>query len=171
MTSGVRLRWSDVQARFRRDLDSPVIRGRHCLLWTGRPNGRGYGQVTFEGRHWTTHHLMWTRINGAVPEGLQVLHHCDVRLCGEPRHLYVGTHTDNMRDAVSRDRNYKGVRARMVGVSNPSSKLTMRQARRIRAIHRLHPEIRWFDIAIAFGVTRGTISEIIHNRTYREEDL
>jgi hypothetical protein len=39
-----------------------------------------------------------------IPAGLDVLHHCDVRLCSNPRHLGVGTKGDNVRDAQSKGR-------------------------------------------------------------------
>lgn len=38
-----------------------------------------------------------------------VCHHCDNRACFEISHLYVGSHTDNMRDMASRGRSWMQV--------------------------------------------------------------
>ena len=36
--------------------------------------------------------------------GLQINHHCDNPACINPEHLYAGTHEDNVRDMIARNR-------------------------------------------------------------------
>jgi DNA invertase Pin-like site-specific DNA recombinase len=62
---------------------------------------------------------------------MMVLHKCDNRQCVNPEHLYLGTHSDNMRDRKERARTTKGEKAgpvqypeRFKGSNNPASKLT-----------------------------------------------
>ncbi len=77
-----------------------------CWIWTaarsGKP-GRQYG-CFWNGTPIKAHqfaHLVW---KGAISDGLFVLHTCDRHLCVNPAHLYVGTHAQNVRDAVERKR-------------------------------------------------------------------
>jgi hypothetical protein len=49
------------------------------------------------------HVSTWEECFGPVPEGLRVLHKCDVRACRQPLHLWTGTQKQN-----NQDRNLKG---------------------------------------------------------------
>jgi len=51
------------------------------------------------------HRISWVIWNGPVPDGLKVLHHCDVRNCCNEEHLFLGTSKDNTRDMISKGRN------------------------------------------------------------------
>jgi hypothetical protein len=77
-----------------------VHRSDGCWEWTGK-RANGYGRfVTPPGRRmWGAHRFSWIVANGPIPDGLWVLHHCDNKPCVRPDHLFLGTHTDNMRDA------------------------------------------------------------------------
>lgn len=69
-----------------------------CWLWTGATTDEGYGQLRRDGERFYVHRVA----AGDVPDGKQVNHHCDVRNCCNPDHVYVGTHAENMRDAAER---------------------------------------------------------------------
>lgn len=78
-----------------------------CWLWEGAQNNVGYGKIGLGGAREGTalvHRLMWEHSNGAVPEGMFVLHRCDVRACCNPDHLFLGTALDNMRDMHAKGR-------------------------------------------------------------------
>ena len=77
-----------------------------CLLWTGRKIWSGYGTIGIRSHSTAVHRVAYKMWNGDIPKGMYVLHKCDIRHCIEPSHLYLGTHHDNMKDMVERDRQY-----------------------------------------------------------------
>jgi HNH endonuclease len=50
------------------------------------------------------HRISWMLFRGEIPVDAHVLHKCDVTLCVNPDHLFLGTHTDNMQDCVTKGR-------------------------------------------------------------------
>lgn len=75
-----------------------------CLLWTGSVKDNGYGQTCWHRRTVTAHRVAWQMIHGPIPDGLCVMHTCDVRACVNPAHLRLGTFGDNNRDTVAKGR-------------------------------------------------------------------
>lgn len=130
---------------------SYVRRGSGCWDWLGARTQDGYG--TFSGHGNVTmraHRISWSIHNGPIPAGAWVLHKCDNAGCVRPSHLYVGTHTDNMRDAVER-------RTHARGEHNAQSKLTPFAVREIRS---LYGKVSRKSIALRFGVDGSTIHRV-----------
>lgn len=72
-----------------------------CFIWNKTKFANGYGRYKYDKR---AHRTAWEIVNGPIPKGLLVLHHCDVRACVNPEHLFIGTQLDNMRDMISKGR-------------------------------------------------------------------
>jgi len=76
-----------------------------CLLWTGYVDKRtGYGVIGIARQLTKVHRAAWELANGPIPKGMSVCHHCDVRNCIEPTHLWLGTYADNNRDMFAKGR-------------------------------------------------------------------
>lgn len=73
-----------------------------CWLWTGHCQKGTHPYGTSSGR--LTHRLAWVLTNGPVPDGLRVLHRCDVCNCCNPAHLWLGTQKDNVDDMRAKGR-------------------------------------------------------------------
>lgn len=75
-----------------------------CWLWTASADRYEYGRVSIDGKYCGAHRAAWMLLRGPIPKGLHILHKCDVPCCVNPDHLYPGTHSQNMCDAVRRGR-------------------------------------------------------------------
>jgi hypothetical protein len=76
-----------------------------CWLFDGWLNEGGYGMMRGPDRNGVmVHRVAWEEANGPIPDGLHVLHHCDVRACCNVAHLFLGTQADNNRDMTAKGR-------------------------------------------------------------------
>lgn len=83
---------------------SKVNKTDGCWLWIGATDRR-YGSFSWSGRRLAkAHRISWELAHGPIPDGMCVLHRCDVPLCVRPAHLFLGTQKDNLRDAFRKGR-------------------------------------------------------------------
>lgn len=70
-----------------------------CWLTDISPNSRGYCTTQYKGNRVYIHRLAWELFNAEpIPEGLVVMHTCDVPGCCNPNHLRIGTQQENITD-------------------------------------------------------------------------
>jgi len=134
-----------------------------CWLWKGGKTDSGYGRMDLskEGDYDRSHRISWKLTQGAIPKGMFVCHKCDVRLCVNPDHLFIGTQKDNMRDMITKGRQRKNFRPH-------TTVLTPEQVTEIR--NRLSRSTALGinkQLAKEFGVARNTISTIKHNKSWK----
>lgn len=127
-----------------------------CLLWTGGQSQRGYGAYLTKKKWTLAHRASWEFHRGPIPAGLFVCHKCDVRLCVNPDHLFLGTGADNVADMDA-----KGRRANRKGEASPVAKLTNRDVLAIRVDTRSSRVI-----AAEYGVSKTAILDVKTRRNW-----
>ena len=132
----------------------------NCWVWTGTRSPSGYGGFgSPKYGKYGAHRIAYMLAFGDDPGPLFVLHRCDNPPCVRPEHLFVGTPLDNMRDAVSKNRQARGER---VGLS----KLTAAHVATIREQYVPHV-VSASHLATKFSVSKKTILLIVHDRTWK----
>lgn len=133
-----------------------------CWLWKPRTFSDGYGVFRHDdGRWWLVHRFVWTVTHGPIPQGICVLHQCDVRLCANPKHLFLGTNADNVRDkrAKGRDRDFLPGHTLNAGQCNPRSKVSDADVERIREAHTCGADLE--DLRGLYGLSRRWAARIV----------
>lgn len=141
---------------------SKVNKSSGCWLWTASTQTGGYGQFSvLDARgHYVprrAHRVSWELAFGQVPDGLCVLHRCDVRTCVNPDHLFLGTRADNTADMVTKKRQKRGLRGEDV--------LTAEEVGAMRELRMRGRSAR--EIAEAYGVGEKTAWAIVTGRSWR----
>ena len=134
---------------------SYTINANGCWIWAGAISSAKYGNIRFRGRQQGAHRVFFQLYKGEIPEGLFVLHKCDVKSCVNPDHLFLGNAFDNMRDA--------GAKRRLRwGSKHPKSKLTPAQVRSIRASSE-GPKA----LGLKYGVSTTAICYILSGKNWK----
>jgi hypothetical protein len=100
-------------------------------------------------------------MNGAIPDGMCILHRCDNPPCVNPNHLFLGTKRENFEDMINKRRESREFRARQ-----QEAKLTPESVREAR---RLYYAGRFTQAQLArrYGVSDATMSHAITGRTWK----
>lgn len=128
-----------------------------CWPWIKGRDHYGYGQISSKKIKIKTHRLSWIINNGPIPEGLYVCHSCDNPPCVNPKHLWLGTHKDNMGDLVTKGLTKKGVK-------HWNHKLTESDIRDICKHIEAGESQRY--ISKIFGVANQSISKIVTGKRW-----
>lgn len=133
-----------------------------CWLWKASIR-HGYGAFGVrQGYVEIAHRYSWILANGEIPDGLCVLHKCDVPRCVNPKHLFLGTRIDNAADRHAKGRSIAG--KPRLGTQNKASKLNEDKVREIR---RLHSEgVSIHKLSRNFKVSRPSIKALLTRRTW-----
>lgn len=140
-----------------------------CHIWLGVKNNSGYGSTrTKQGRKTTgAHRRAWNEFYGDIPEGMDVCHKCDVRLCINPDHLFLGTRKDNLQDASKKGRMWCGENRskRIRAHNNPNKSLGWSQVNEIRQMYR-QGTFSQSQLGKMFAVSKSNIGRILNNETW-----
>jgi transposase len=134
-----------------------------CIEWNYSVGANGYGRVTVHQRKHLAHRFVYQSMVEEIPDGLQVLHKCDNKLCCRIGHLFLGTQKDNVNDMRSKGRSkfiYLGK-----GSENPQSKLSEKQAAEVIELARNGLTTK--QLKSRFGVSRSTIQSIKRGSSWK----
>jgi hypothetical protein len=134
-----------------------------CWEWEGAIHPqKGYGLFWFNAtvKTMAAHRAAWVLYNGPIDDDpthvyrtMGILHTCDNTRCVNPDHLFMGTHTDNMRDAI-RKHGHRGGKAHS-GEAHHNAKVTVEIVRAIRA-----STASQSALGRQYGISRQTVGEI-----------
>lgn len=154
---------SDLLERISRHVN---VKANGCWIW-GKDNGT-HKCMKINGKMVKVYRVVYEKLVGPIPDKGYVCHNCpggDNPSCCNPEHLWLGSHAENMHDAV-----IKGQYAH--GKEHWNSKLTASKVREIFSEY--HEKGRMQEsIAKQFGVNTKTVSDIIRRKTWFKatEDL
>lgn len=163
-----------------------------CWLWTASITPHGYGAFNHKKTlgEKLVHRISYMLHVGDIPQGLGVLHKCDVRNCLRPDHLFTGTNADNTKDCKEKGRIATGERssARLHpeafprGEQRKTSKLTNEKVREIRCKYAeaggaalkfkenggyAKKQVTCLTLAAEYGVSDHTICDIINYKRWK----
>lgn len=149
-----------------------IIKGDdECWEWIAGGRGMGYGAVKFKGKVVDAHRVSWILNIGEIKNGLFVCHRCDNRKCVNPKHLFLGTHSDNMIDAVQKGRLTPPISTNFKRGHSPSNcTITKDIAIGIYKYLISNPENSISDVAKKFNVKNQLVKDISAKRVYGLKD-
>jgi hypothetical protein len=126
-----------------------------CWVWCACKDRAGYGYSNTKGRTIRAHRLSYILFNGEITSNLFVCHKCDNPSCVNPKHLWLGTMQDNLKDRDKKQRTAKGCGAGNV-------KLNESLVKEIRKETASNPEV-----GRKYAVSASAISCIRGGRTWK----
>lgn len=132
-----------------------------CWLWTAGTALKGYGLIRWRGRQHMATHVSYELAYGVSPGKLFVLHTCDTPACCNPKHLFLGTQQDNMRDMALKQR-----KAISRGEQCSWSKLSDQDVEDIRQTY-ARGGVTMQDLADRYHLSNGYVCQIIHRNKRR----
>jgi len=131
-----------------------------CWNWTGNHNGKmNRASFSFDGHMMLAARFAFYIATGIWPGEWMVCHTCDNALCVNPKHLWLGTQKENMRDMVVKGRAAQGA-------ANGSAKLTEDDVREIRSKYHTG---KWTQKQLAeeYSTNQVHIGEIVNRKNWR----
>ena len=135
----------------------------NCWEWTASKNPQGYGLFLFKSKYYPAHRFMWLAFHGTLPENMCVCHHCDNPSCVNPKHLFLGTHRDNMDDMLKKNRQRNGI---SLGEAHGATSLRNEDIWEIKRLYKTG-KLCHREIARMFLIDRKTVGNIVNRITWK----
>lgn len=141
-------KWRTDEERFWAFYVKPEKEGE-CPDWSGGKDKDGYALFSVGRKTMRASHYAYELHYGPIPQGMFVLHKCDSPACTDWKCLFLGTHAENMRDKMMKNRSH--------------SALTNEDVLEIRKIGKT---MKSRDLAARFNVNIWTIQAVLARRTF-----
>lgn len=136
-----------------------------CWEWTGSLQKSGLRKQLAYGifhpgsdyKQMNAHRASWLIHNGAIPGKLCVLHTCDNPRCCNPKHLFLGTRAENMRDMCQKGRHHNGA-------GQKRNTILRGEADLIRVLLDFGTSIK--TVSDFMNISIGTIDSVRSNKTH-----
>jgi hypothetical protein len=134
-----------------------------CWVWIGHKDARGYGRFArnLHGiHHIKAHRWSWAYHNGKpIPDGMVVMHSCDLPACVNPEHLVIGTQAENIGDMYRKGRGYNLGRT-----AHGRAKLTEADVAAIRK-----SSLTQDELAALYGIGQSQVSRIVRGESWQDK--
>lgn len=148
-----------------------------CWPWKGASTDEGYGRFRFKGKLVGANRLAYALSNNVeIPaKNIFICHTCDNPVCVNPKHLFAGTRSDNMKDAAKKGRlpaqydpkTKKRLSDQAKGKISKARKLKPNEVRYIRKVYSpFNREYGARSLASKFGLHHTKLIKIIKKETY-----
>ncbi len=149
-----------------------------CWNWVGALYKNGYGLFTVydparrrlnKNRGVLAHRWFFQQKMGVIPsKKILCCHHCDNKKCVNIKHIFLGTHKDNMIDQSLKGKNYRHLfpESGPIGELHGSSKMTEKSVRKARSIYS-KGGIGYKNLGKKFGISTGSMRDIIKKKNWR----
>ena len=124
-----------------------------CFNCTLRQSRGEYIAISVNGRYISVHRAAYAIYHSADPGDMMVCHRCDNPRCCNPKHLFLGTNSDNQVDSLRKGRNSR-------------SRFTDGEVAEVFELYSTG-KYRMDELGSLFGVSGGPVSNILGRRSYK----
>lgn len=114
-------------------------------------------RVSYKGKKEYLYRVVYDHYEGEIPKDKMVLHRCGNSYCINPKHLYLGTHDDNMRDMANH--------GSQKGEKNPGNINSEKDILKVRELISVGGYTTK-DIAKIVGVGRSVVQDVANGKLW-----
>ena len=133
-----------------------------CWIWAAN-KWRGYGKIRINNINYRAHRVAYELFKGAIPKGKLVCHTCDNPSCCNPKHLFLGSQQENIRDMVKKGRQHC---PNQLGSANSQALLNEQKVSDIKKLL-LNKTFTIKQISDMYNTKYATIFDIKRLKTWR----